>query len=112
MHLHYSLSFFFFYTSPFSFRFGSQSRISYERERPFSSLVFSSGKKKQSGVRNCTSKRKKRFRGTQKQNVAVKKREETPSVEVTLVGEDDVVNKKKFLSSAGSFQAENTVKRP
>lgn len=39
-------------------------------------------------------KRKKRLRGTQKQNEAVKKREETPSVEVTLVGEDDVVKKK------------------
>ena len=58
--------------------------------------------KKQSGVRNSTSKRKKRFRGTQKQDVAVKEREETPAVEVTLVGEDDVVKEKKFLSSAGS----------
>ena len=68
--------------------------------------------KKQSGVRNSTSKRKKRFRGTQKQDVAVKKREETPAVEVTLVGEDDVVKKKIHLLGRLSFQAENTAKRP
>ena len=111
MNLHYSLGFYFF-TSSFSFRFGSQSRISYERESPFSSLVFSSGKKKQSGVRNNTSKRKKRFKGTQKQDVAVKKREEMPAVEVTLVGEDDVVKKKIHLLGRLSFQAENTAKRP
>ena len=69
-------------------------------------------KKKQSGVRNSTSKRKKRFKGTQKQDVAVKKREEMPAVEVTLVGEDDVVKKKIHLLRRLSFQAENTAKRP
>ena len=44
----------------------------------------------------------KRFRGTQKQDAVVKKRGETPAVEVTLVGEEDVVKKNKFLPSEGS----------
>ena len=47
--------------------------------------------KKQSVLRKKTSKRKKRFRGSQKQDVA-KKRKETPAIEVTFVGEDDVVS--------------------
>ena len=45
--------------------------------------------KKQSVLRNSASKRKKGFRGTQKQEVAQKRRKETRAVEVTFVGEDD-----------------------
>ena len=43
----------------------------------------------------------------------MKKREQTPPVEVTL-GEDDVVKKKKKIPFLGrlSFQAENTAERP
>ena len=68
--------------------------------------------KKLSGVRNGISKRKKRFRGTQKQDVVVKERKETPAVEVTLIGEDDVVKKQIFLLVRLSFQAENIAKGP
>ena len=52
-------------------------------------------KKKQCVLRNSASKRKKGFRGTQKQEVAQKRRKQTRAVEVTsfgLVGEDDVVS--------------------
>ena len=44
-------------------------------------------------------------------NAVVKKRKETPAVEVTLVGEDDVLAN-KFLPSAGSPSKRNTVKGP
>lgn len=48
--------------------------------------------RKQSVLRNSASKRKKGFRGAQKQEVAQKRRKETRAVEVTFVGEDDVVS--------------------
>ena len=48
--------------------------------------------RKQSVLRNSASKRKKGFRGTQKQEVAQKRRKETRAVEVIFVGEDDVVS--------------------
>ena len=48
--------------------------------------------KKQSVLRKSTSKKKKSFRGTQKQDVAAKTRKETPAVQVTFAGEDDVVS--------------------
>lgn len=48
--------------------------------------------KKQSVLRKSASKRKKSFRGTQKQEVVQKRRKETRAVEVTFVGEDDVVS--------------------
>ena len=48
--------------------------------------------RKQSVLRNSPSKRKKGFRGTQKQEVAQKRRKETRAVEVTFVGEDNVVS--------------------
>ena len=47
---------------------------------------------KQSVLRNSASKRERGFRGTQKQEVAQKRRKETRAVEVTFVGEDDVVS--------------------
>lgn len=47
---------------------------------------------KQSVLRNSASKRKKCSRGTQKQEVAQKRRKETRAVEVIFVGEDDVVS--------------------
>ena len=47
---------------------------------------------KQSVLRNSASKRKKGSRGTQKQEVAQKRRKETRAVEVIFVGEDDVVS--------------------
>ena len=48
--------------------------------------------RKQSVLRNRPSKRKKGFRGTQKQEVAQKRRKETRALEVTFVGEDDLVS--------------------
>ena len=48
--------------------------------------------RKQSVLRNSASKRKKGFRGTQKQEVAQKRRKETRAVEVIFVGKDDVVS--------------------
>ena len=48
--------------------------------------------KKQSVLRNFALKRKKGFKGTQKQEVAQKRRKETRAVEVTFVSEDDVVS--------------------
>ena len=48
--------------------------------------------KKQSVLWNYASKRKKGIRGTQKQEVLRKGREETRAVEVIFVGEDDVVS--------------------
>ena len=48
--------------------------------------------KKQSVLRKSASKRKKSFRRTQKQEVVQKRRKETRAVEVTFVGEDDVVS--------------------
>lgn len=48
--------------------------------------------RKQSVLRNSASKRKKGFRGTQKQEVAQKRRKETRALEVTFVGEDDLVS--------------------
>ena len=42
--------------------------------------------------KNSVSKRKKGVRGAQKQEVAQKRRKETRAVEVTFVGEDDVVS--------------------
>lgn len=46
---------------------------------------------KQSVLRNSASKKKKGSRGTQKQEVAQKRRKETRA-EVIFVGEDDVVS--------------------
>ena len=69
-------------------------------------------KKKQSGVKKITSKTKRRFRGTQKQDVVVKERKETSAFEVTLFGEDDVVKRQIPPLGRLSFQAENTAKRP
>ena len=54
----------------------------------------------------------KRFRGTQKQDVVVRKRKETPAVEVTLIGEEDVVKKTNSPLGRLSFEAENTARRP
>lgn len=54
----------------------------------------------------------KRFRGTQKQDVVVRKRKETPAVEVTLIGEEDVVKKTNSPLGRLSFEAENTAGRP
>ena len=47
---------------------------------------------KQSVLRNSASKKKKGSRGTQKKEVAQKRRKETRAVEVIFVGEDDVVS--------------------
>ena len=47
---------------------------------------------KQSVLRNSASKRKKGSRGTQKLEVAQKRRKETRAVEVIFVGKDDVVS--------------------
>ena len=47
---------------------------------------------KQSVLRNYVPKRKKGFKGTQKQEAAQKRRKETQAVEVTFVGEDDVIS--------------------
>ena len=68
------------------------------------------GKKNQFGVRY--SKKMKRFRGTQKQDVVVRKRKETPAVEVTLISEEDVVKKTNSPLGRLSFEAENTARRP
>ena len=76
-------------------------------------------KKKQCVLRNSASKRKKGFRGTQKQEVAQKRRKQTRAVEVTsfgLVGEDDVkeqcVKKKERFSgnpeTGGSAEEKET----
>ena len=56
--------------------------------------------KKQSLLRNYALKRKKGFKGTQKQEVAQKRRKETRAVEVTFVREDDVVSE-QILGSGG-----------
>ena len=47
--------------------------------------------KKQPVLRNCALKRKKGFKGNQKQEVAQKRRKETRAVEVTFASEDDIV---------------------
>ena len=56
--------------------------------------------KKQSLLRNYALKRKKGFKGTQKQEVAQKRRKETRAVEVTFVREDDVVSEQILGSGA------------
>ena len=48
--------------------------------------------KKQSVLKHNSVKRKKVFKGISKQKVAAKKRRETRAVEITFVGEDDVVS--------------------
>ena len=55
---------------------------------------------KQSLLRNYALKRKKGFKGTQKQEVAQKRRKGTRAVEVTFVREDDVVSE-QILGSGG-----------
>ena len=68
--------------------------------------------KKQSVLRKSTSKRKKRFRGTQKQDVAGKKRKETPAAEVTFVCEDDVVSENIPPPPESTSTRNNTAIRP
>jgi len=48
--------------------------------------------KKQSVLKQMSSKRKRGFRGTQKQNLRAEKRREISTVGVTFVGEEDVIS--------------------
>ena len=69
---------------------------------------------KQSVLRNSASKIKKGFRRTQKQEVAQKRRKETRAVEVTFVGENDVVSEKispQNLLANGKY-SQTTMKAP
>ena len=58
------------------------------------------GEKQSNKQRNYALKRKKGFKGTQKQEVAQKRRKETRAVEVTFVREDDVVSEQILGSGA------------
>ena len=67
--------------------------------------------KKQSVLRNFALKRKKGFKGTQKQEVAQKRRKETRAVEVTFVSKDDGCQRANSAPRRICFQTENTAKR-